>query len=126
MCFHISDQVRYALAPVIAGTAVMPIAKGALDRVGTRTVGGQQEQGHPRVVEQPLLNRLCFMDLIVIYDDLEPRILLGGILLLDDLEQVPKQGVGFPRPAAVAQDASRHIQRSGQGIFGIRPRGHHG
>jgi hypothetical protein len=40
------------------------------------------------VVGEPWLNRLRLMNLVVIHDDIEPRVLLGRIVRLDDLEQV--------------------------------------
>ena len=40
MALDILDQMPYPFAGVVAGTVVMDIAKGSLDRVGARTVGG--------------------------------------------------------------------------------------
>ena len=63
MVFHIGYEIGEAIPLMIAGAAVMHIAKGALDRVGLGTVGRHKEQRHPRVSGQPLLHGLGLMDL---------------------------------------------------------------
>ena len=63
MVFHIGYQIGSPFAPMVPRAAVMPIAKGALNGVGARTVGRQKEQPHPRVGDQALLDSLGRMDL---------------------------------------------------------------
>jgi hypothetical protein len=44
------------------------------------------------------LDSLGFLDLVVIHDDIEPRIPLGRIAHIEAGEQVAEQRVGFARP----------------------------
>src|SRR5215203_6101225 len=95
------------------GAAVMDIAERTRNRVRAGTVGRQKEQSKSRMARPPLLNGFGFMDLIVIHDDIEPRVLLGGITLIEDPEQITTQGIGFARPKAVVQRAGSQIEGSG-------------
>jgi len=101
MVFHIRHQISQALAAMVAGAAIMHIAKGALDRVGARAIGRSEEKSEPRVHSQPWLDSFRLMDLIVIHHHLEPRVSLGRITRIEDAEQVPKPRVGFAWPTAV-------------------------
>jgi hypothetical protein len=83
MCFDIGDQMGYACVARVTGATVMHIANGALDGVGLRTGGWQEEQGNPRVGGQPWLDSLRLMDFRVIHNHREPRIPLGRIVHLD-------------------------------------------
>ena len=94
MRFDISHQISEALTRMIAGAQVMPIAKGARDGVGARTIGRQPEQGQPRVGSQPRLNGLGVMDGRVINHHREPALPLSRIAGLKTGEQIAEQGVG--------------------------------
>jgi hypothetical protein len=117
MVFHVGHQIGSSFALMIAGTAVMHVAERALNRVRAGTVGRQQEQGKPWVGSQPLLNSPGLMDLIVIHDDIEPHVRLGGISLIEAPEQITEQGVSFARPKAVVPRASGLIERSRQVVL---------
>ena len=54
----VRHQVPHALARVVAGALIMAIAKGPLNRIGPRAVGGQREEleagmGHPPFLALP-------------------------------------------------------------------------
>ncbi len=98
---------------MVAGAGVVHIAQSPFDRIGTGTVGRQKAQHKTRVINQPLLNGLRLMDFVVIHHHVEPRVLLGRIALIEDIEQLSKQRVGFPCPAAVEERVGRQIKHPG-------------
>ena len=102
MVFHIGYQTGSPFTPMVPQAAVMPIANGALNGVGPRTVGRQKEQPHPRVGGQALLSSLGRMDLIVIHDDIDLGLPLGWIAGLQERQQVAEHRVGCARSQAVA------------------------
>jgi hypothetical protein len=101
-------QGQPCIRGIIAGATG---CKGALDRVGAGTVGGQQEQGKPRVARQLLFHSLG-LGYIVIDHHREPRVALGWIVRIDAGEQVPKQRVGCARPVRGAVSRSLRARRS--------------
>jgi len=50
MVFHIGYQIRQALPLIIAGAAVMHVAKGALDGIDAGAIGRQKQQRHAWVI----------------------------------------------------------------------------
>jgi hypothetical protein len=127
MLGHISDQIPQALASMVAGAAimhiakVMHIAKGALDRVGTRTIGRQQEQGNAWVSGHPVRDSLGLMDLEGIRHDIEPLELHSRIGVVEDLQEVEEQATDFARPQMVAQGAGSQIDCPSQIVLLMRP-----
>jgi hypothetical protein len=63
---HIGPQLPQALAAMVTGAEVRPIAKGARDRVGTGTRGREQAQLNARIRGSPWLDGLRLMDVISI------------------------------------------------------------
>ena len=74
MLFHILHQLPDPFAGVIACTFIMDIAKGALNRIGARAVGGQIQQLKARMGRQPLLDFLGLVNLGIVNDHREVRI----------------------------------------------------
>ena len=111
---------------MVARAGIMPIATGALDGVGARTIGRQQEPRHPRVTGQPVLNGLGLMDFRVLSDHIEPRLVGGPLAAFEDLEQVAEQRVGLPWSEAGQQRSARQVERPGQVVLRLRPWGHPG
>ena len=106
MRFDIFDHRPQPFALVITGAFIMDLAKGACKRVSFRALGGQEEQLHPGVRRQPLHHGLRFVNLIIIHHDIEVSETPRWIRVLECLEQVQKQAVGFPPPDPVL-DRSR-------------------
>jgi hypothetical protein len=94
MRFDIRHQISEALTRMMAGAQVMPIAQGARDGVGARTIGRHPEPGHPWVGSQPWLHGLGVMDGIVINHHLEPAIPLRRRASIKTGEQLTEQGGG--------------------------------
>ena len=65
MLLHVPDQFLDAVAVVITGALVMDIAKGALNRVRLRAVGGQEEQCEAGVLSEPPLDRLGLVNTLL-------------------------------------------------------------
>src|SRR5262245_33547450 len=117
MVLHIGHQIREALTLMMTGAAIRHIAERALDRVGTRAIGRQPEQGHPRVTGEPLVNGLGLMNFIVIDHDIESRVLLGWIASFQGPEPVAEQGVGVVWSQAMEYSPSGQIERPSQVVL---------
>ena len=64
-----------------------------------------------------MLNRLYFMDAVVISHEINPVIALCRITALERVEQIPKEGVGFALSEAVVNDTGADIPTSSQILF---------
>jgi hypothetical protein len=126
MVCHISHQVREAFPLMMAGTAIMDIAKSSLDRVGLGTVGRQKKPGEPRVVGQPLRHSFRLVNRIGVDHDIEPRIPCSRIALMEDVQEVAEQGLGLTWSQAVEQRPGGQIEGPGPGVLLVLPRRHDG
>ena len=101
MLFHVPDQLRKAFALVIPGALVMDIPKGALNGVCLRAVGGQEEQSEAGMRGQPPLNRLGFVNALVVHDHRDFGKPCFGVASLQTGEQRAEQPVRLPEARAV-------------------------
>ena len=118
-------QMPHPLARMIAGTFIMDIAKGPLDRVGFGAVGGQVEQLEAGMSGQPLLDLSCIVNLGVVNHDGEAGELRGGVRPVQRGQQVQEQPRGFAVPHTVLGRARGDIERPGQVALLIGARGQH-
>jgi hypothetical protein len=65
MSLDVLDQISHPLATVIARTCVVHVAEGTLDRVGSGTIGRNEEQFDTRMLGQPSLHSLGFVDAVL-------------------------------------------------------------
>src|SRR5215475_7562406 len=100
MFFHVHDQSSQALSSMVARAFVVNIAENALDRIGPRAIGRQPSQFETRMLFQPAVNRLRFMNLVIVTDDINLAIAFPeGLLKM--IEQPAEEVVVFPRPQDV-------------------------
>jgi hypothetical protein len=126
MRFDICHQIPQPLARVMAGTQVMHIAKGALDRVGARTRGRQQEPGKAGVLSPPWVDGFRLRNFVVSDHDRNPLDLGGRLGIVQGLHQLSAQRLGLTRSTAVAPGACGRIPCPRQVVILIGPRRHDG
>jgi hypothetical protein len=114
MSAQVGHQVTPAFSFVVACDLVVRVAQDRFARMGLRTVSGQPEQGQAWMSGQPWLDRLCFVDSIMIRHEIDPFVTLRWIRGLDRVEQVSKQGVGFALPEAGMNDSRANIPSCGE------------
>lgn len=101
MLLYVPDQFLDAVALVITGTLVMHMAKGPLNRVRFRAVGGPEQQREAGMPRPPPLDRLGLGNALVVHDPIdfiEPR--FGGSSL-QTVQQRPAQHVRLASPHAM-------------------------
>ena len=91
MLFHVVDQVPDAFAGVVAGTFVVDIPKGALNRIGIGAISRQIQQLEAGMRGQPLLDFLGFMELRIIDDDGEVGKERGGMGASERIEEFQEE-----------------------------------
>ncbi len=64
--------------------------------------------------QKPLLDRLSFVDFVIVHNHEDIRILIGRVGSVNDLEQINEQAAGFAKPDAVQHTACDYIKSSGQ------------
>src|SRR5262249_50115577 len=123
MLFHIFYHSPQPFAPMIARTFIVDIAKGSFNRAGLGAVGRQEEQRKARVRRQPQLDRLRFVNLVVVHNYREVGELSGRIRLVKSCEQVQEQAMRLTPPYPMDDRPRAHIQGSRQVAFLVSPRG---
>jgi len=124
MFFDIGQEIGLACAPMVAGACVMYITEIALERVSTRRVSRQKEQGKPSVTREPLVNSLGLMKFIMIDPHIEPCVLRRGVAPIQERKQVPEQRMGFTYSQDLEPYPGRPIECSSQGVLGMLVRCH--
>ena len=115
---HIAHQIHDLRAFVITRALVMTIAKCSLDRVRFPTVARQPDYLEPRMVGEPLLNRLRFINPVVVCDEVNLR--GGGELAVKRTQQVDDQEAILAFSDDVRDLPRQEVERAGQVAFLIR------
>src|SRR5215470_1231423 len=116
MFFHVPDQGSQALPSMVARAFVVSIAENALDRIGPRAIARQPNQFETRMLFQPTVNCLRFMNLVIVADDINPAIAFPESLL-KMIQQFAEEDIVFPRPQDVIDLPGRRIERCSQIMF---------
>src|SRR5262249_26242788 len=107
---------------MVACAFVVNIAENALDRIGPRAIARQPNQFETGMLFQPAVNRLRFMNLVIVTDDINPAIAFPeGLLKM--VEQPAEEVVVLPRSQNIIDLAGRRIERCSQIMFLVFARG---
>src|SRR5229473_970185 len=117
MLLYIPDQILEAVALVIAGTLVMDIAKGTLNRVRLRAVSREEQQLKAGVYSQPALDRLRLVNTVVVHAHVDFSDLRLGVQPSQMVQQRPEQRVGLARAHAMDDSSGGRLQCPGQVVF---------
>src|SRR5713101_8756965 len=117
MLLYIPDQILEAVALVIAGTLVMDIAKGTLNRVRLRAVSREEQPLKAGVYSQPALDRLRLVNTVVVHAHGDFSELRLGVEPSPMVQQRPEQRVGLARARAMDDPPALRLQRPSQIVF---------
>jgi len=102
MLFHVPDEIRHAVALVIARTLVMDIAKSALNRVRLRAGGGEEEQLEARVLSEPPLDGLGLVNALGVHHHIDFGKSRFRVVLLQAVEPGPEPDIRLTDPETMA------------------------
>src|SRR4051794_41804740 len=109
MSAHISHQVAQAFPFVISCHLVVRVAEDTFDGVRPGTIGRQPEQLEAGMSGQPTLDRLRFVDSIVVDYHRDSVIAAGRITEVRGGEQNPAELGGFGRAAKIIKSSRAEI-----------------
>src|SRR3954467_15844670 len=98
---------------MVPGDLVMQIVEATLNGVGAGTAGGQKQQLKAGMLPQPALDRLPFVDFVVVHHDIDPVKAPRRVNPVEEVQQVQKQPRYLPKPEAMMDLARAHVQGSG-------------
>src|SRR6266511_2391363 len=81
MFFHVPDQGSQTPPSMVACAFVVNVAENALDRISPRAIARQPNQFETGMLFQPTVNRLRFMNLVIVADDINLAIAFPEVLL---------------------------------------------
>jgi hypothetical protein len=121
MFFHVPDQSSQTLAKMVARAFVVNVAENALNRVSLRAIARQPDPFKARMLLQPAIDRLRFMDAVIVTNDINFAIAFPEGLI-EMVQQLAEQDVVFVRSQGVINPPCHWIKRRGQLVFLILAR----
>ena len=101
---------------MVARAFVVNVTENALDRIGLRAIAWQPNKFEAGMLFKPVINRLRFMNAVIVANDINLSIAFAAGLL-EMVQQPAEQKIVFVRPQDVINPPRGRIERRGQIVF---------